>query len=276
MNSRNATLTVAAQRDDVFNFLANPENLRQWATDFCWDLRRDGNYWKVSTANGDLFLMICSDAYSGVIDLFLGRSADRMELFPFRVVEAAQGKETVVLLTFFQSPEISDAAYERQYAMLLRDLRILCAHFGGGRVDANHVNGAPFQTGIVTSKLIETWNFYVEHLGFKTLCECDEYVHLLHPGGVQFGIMKAESDVQLPELIVAHDGRGMWLNIEVENSDVEYFRLASQDIEIVQAPVDQPWGERSFVLKDPNGILIYISHKIENAWENSSTLAFAG
>lgn len=116
-----------------------------------------------------------------------------------------------------------------------------------------------FFPGIVTSRFYETWDFYTALLGFRTLAECNTYVHLQHPAGPQLSILRHEVDGHPSELICATEGRGLWFNLEVADLEAEYLRLAAAGAAVVTPPVTQPWGDRQFVLRDPNGVLIYFT-----------------
>jgi len=45
----------------------------------------------------------------------------------------------------------------------------------------------------------------------------------------------------------------------VEDVDAEYERLLADGLAFREQPTDQPWGERTCVTVDPNGVLIYLS-----------------
>jgi catechol 2,3-dioxygenase-like lactoylglutathione lyase family enzyme len=129
-------------------------------------------------------------------------------------------------------------------------------------------NGAPsanaraFYPGIVSHRFYESWDFYTEKLGFRTVCEWNVYVHLRHPCGAQLGILKEETDGQPAELITRSDGRGMWLNLDVADADAEHDRLRNDGVEIALPLEDKPWGDRQFAVRDPNGLLVFIAHRV--------------
>ncbi|GEM_PF-2307230 len=56
-------------------------------------------------------------------------------------------------------------------------------------------------------------------------------------------------------------GRGHWISLEVSAADAEHAWLKNRCVDIVQPPDDQTWEERYFVIRDPDGVLIYIAHK---------------
>lgn len=121
-----------------------------------------------------------------------------------------------------------------------------------------------FYPGIVTGHFYDTWDFYTTHLGFRTLAEHDTYVHLARPDGPQLGVLREETDGQESELICATRGTGFWLNLEVPNADEAYVRLKAAGIPIGHPPENKPWGERQFLVRDPNGVLIYLAQKLRS------------
>lgn len=259
MNSRSITVILSADRDSVFAFLSQLENLPLWARAFGRALWRADGGWRLLTPAGERHVALLADAASGVIDLLLGEERDEMQLLPLRVVGRPHG--SAVLCTYFEAAGAADGDYERGYAALRDDLRGLRDRFGGGRVVAEGAGGEPFYPSIVTAKFYETWDFYAGRLGFRTEFESDDYVHLAHVSGAQLGILRHEIDGQRPELVCATDGRGFWLNLDVADADAEHARLAAAGVEIAEPVEDKPWGDRQFMVRDPNGVLIAIAHR---------------
>lgn len=107
---------------------------------------------------------------------------------------------------------------------------------------------------ISTNKLSESRDFYIEHFGFELVYESDWYIELLSPS------LAAGVSFTLPQRDVGEffNGKGLILSFEVENVDQEYERLQSEGLNIRQELQNKPWGERSFVVDDPNGVHIYI------------------
>ncbi|HRE82037.1 MAG TPA: VOC family protein [Opitutaceae bacterium] len=118
-----------------------------------------------------------------------------------------------------------------------------------------------FFPGIVSSRFYDTWDFYTTVFGFRTVTECNDYVQLQHSTGAQIAILRHETDGNPAELITGTEGRGFWLNLEVANVDAEYQRLSEAQVPIVSPPETQPWGDRHFVVRDPNGVLIYVAER---------------
>lgn len=118
-------------------------------------------------------------------------------------------------------------------------------------------------TGLIVKDPAQSRDFYTIHLGFEIQIETGEYVHLKHPAtGLELALLKAGELDHMKELENATTGTGLWIGLEVENSDEESARLWDAGVTIVQPPTDQPWGERTIVIRDPDGVLIYLAHKI--------------
>jgi catechol 2,3-dioxygenase-like lactoylglutathione lyase family enzyme len=53
---------------------------------------------------------------------------------------------------------------------------------------------------------------------------------------------------------VTADGAALWL--QVPDVDAEHARLAAAGVEVLQVPVDEPWGLRECWVADPDGVRI--------------------
>lgn len=107
---------------------------------------------------------------------------------------------------------------------------------------------------ISTNKLSESRDFYIEHFGFELVYESDWYIELLSPSlaaGISFTLPQRDAGEFF-------NGKGLILSFEVEDVDKEYERLKQEGLSIRQELQNKPWGERSFVVDDPNGVHLYI------------------
>ena len=123
MNSKTVTLILNAPKSKVFSFISNIENLPKWATEFCKELKKVGDKYKVISCNpdaGELFFSIRSDRATGVVDMFAGPTAEQMSIFPTRVVELSD-KTSVYIFTMFQMPGMSDELFNAQYNSLTKE-----------------------------------------------------------------------------------------------------------------------------------------------------------
>ena len=120
MRSETVTTVLPADRDRVFAYMADIENLPAWATEFARELKREGTDYKVVNGLGEFFFEIRSDPDTGVIDMYSGPSKEAMAVFPTRVVELPDGR-TAYSFTMFQGPGMSDELFESQHASLRRE-----------------------------------------------------------------------------------------------------------------------------------------------------------
>lgn len=66
-----------------------------------------------------------------------------------------------------------------------------------------------FYSGIITSKLHESKEFYTKNFGFKVAFE-NEWFILLHLGEFQFGFMQPDHPTQRPIFQTEFGGKGVW------------------------------------------------------------------
>lgn len=113
---------------------------------------------------------------------------------------------------------------------------------------------------VCTNKLEQSRDFYMEVLGFRLVFENDGYIELLAKGSDTMGVSFVLPDLSGGEKFT---GQGMILSFEVSDVDAEYDRLKQAGVRIQEELKDKPWGERSFVINDPNGVHIYIYKAIQ-------------
>jgi catechol 2,3-dioxygenase-like lactoylglutathione lyase family enzyme len=114
-------------------------------------------------------------------------------------------------------------------------------------------------SGIVTSKMVETKNFYTNILGFGVTFENEFYILLHTPSKeAEISFLLPNHPTQQPLFHQPFTGQGMYLTIEVDNVDKIYSDLKNKGVEIVIDIRDEPWGDRHFAIQDPNGIGIDI------------------
>jgi hypothetical protein len=108
----------------VFAYLADIDNLPEWATEFARELKLVDGRQKVVNGLGEFFFEIRADRKSGVIDMLAGPREDALQLFPTRVVPLGDGGSAFTL-TMFQAPGQPDQQFEGQYHSLLREFENL-------------------------------------------------------------------------------------------------------------------------------------------------------
>ena len=129
MRHHTVTATFSAPADEVFAYLADLDNLPEWATEFARELKYVDGRHKVVNGLGEFFFELRTDHSSGVIDMLAGPSEDTLQLFPTRVVPLAGGGSAFTF-TMFQAPGQPDEQFEGQYQSLLREFKNLGSRFG--------------------------------------------------------------------------------------------------------------------------------------------------
>jgi hypothetical protein len=120
MRSATVTTVLDASPQVVFDYLADIENLPEWATEFARELRREGEDYKVVNGLGEFYFAIEAEPATGVIDMFAGATKDEMAVFPTRAVALQDGR-TAYTFTMFQGPGMPDELFEAQHASLRRE-----------------------------------------------------------------------------------------------------------------------------------------------------------
>ena len=128
-----------------------------------------------------------------------------------------------------------------------------------GWTNAQTTNTMKLNAGIITEKLAETKQFYTETLGFGVTFENEFYVLMHTPGHTaEISFLKPNHPSQRPIFQSPFEGKGVYLTIEVENVDDLYNALKAKGFAMEIDIRDEPWGDRHFAIKDPNGIGIDI------------------
>ncbi len=116
---------------------------------------------------------------------------------------------------------------------------------------------------IQTADVAGTAKFYIEHFRFIALFETDWYVHLQssEDESVNLAILDYKHET-IPE-----EGRklsqGLILNFEVDDPDAEYAAAERAGLPILKTLRDEDFGQRHFITKDPNGVLIDVIKPIQ-------------
>ena len=123
--------------------------------------------------------------------------------------------------------------------------------------------GMKIWSGIVTEKTQESKDFYIKHFGCEVIYEGeDDWFVLLQLDNSELGFMKPGLEFQAEKFRSAFQGQGMWIAIDVDDADAEYARIKALGTPIDTEIRDEPWGDRHFVIVDPNGIGVdIVQHK---------------
>ncbi|WP_225979866.1 VOC family protein [Pseudobacter ginsenosidimutans] len=109
--------------------------------------------------------------------------------------------------------------------------------------------------GIITEKLAATKAFYTEILGFGITFENEFYLLMHTPGHTsELSFLLPNHPSQQPLFQTAFGGQGVYLTIEVDDVDTLYEEMKKKNVEIMIGIRDEPWGDRHFAIRDPNGV----------------------
>jgi catechol 2,3-dioxygenase-like lactoylglutathione lyase family enzyme len=115
-----------------------------------------------------------------------------------------------------------------------------------------------FYPVLMVEDVAATAAFYVRHLSFRPMFETDWYAHLqAHDDpSVNLAILNGDH-ATIPE--AAHGlATGVLLNFEVEDVDAFHAQAIAEGLNIRLPLRDEEFGQRHFILQDPNGVLIDI------------------
>ena len=112
---------------------------------------------------------------------------------------------------------------------------------------------------VLSDRLEETRDFYVELLGFRVDFDSDWFVHLQAPenDAIELGILKRNHELVPKEFRDAP--RGMMVTVVVPNVDEVRERCHPLGIDVLQEPRNEFYGQRRMLVTDPSGILVDVS-----------------
>jgi len=111
-------------------------------------------------------------------------------------------------------------------------------------------------TNICSEDLQKSKSFYVNLLGFKVKYDSDWYVQLCSPDNdeIEYGII--QRDHELVPKAYQTTPSGMYVTFVVADVDAVYKKAMDLDLPIIQAPRNEFYGQRRFLIKDPSGCLV--------------------
>ncbi|MDA0633865.1 VOC family protein [Nonomuraea sp. MCN248] len=122
-----------------------------------------------------------------------------------------------------------------------------------------------FYPVICTDKVAESRDFYVRLFGFEVTFEADWYISLRRDA-YELALL----DHMHPTLPEGYRKKaaGLLLNFEVGDADAEWERLVTGEGLAPALPLrSEDFGQRHFIVADPNGVLIDVIQPIEPAGE---------
>lgn len=114
---------------------------------------------------------------------------------------------------------------------------------------------------VLTTRLEETKRYYTEKADFRVVYDLPTYLQVAFGEGdaPELCFMKPDA---FPDGVTrpAFAGNGIVVSIPTPDADVKYATLKERGAELLSAPSDKPWGWRSFLAVDPNGVVLDFFH----------------
>ena len=126
---------------------------------------------------------------------------------------------------------------------------------------------------IMTTRVAETTAFYVDHFRFKPKFESDWYVHLQSQEDSAVNLAVLQSDHPTIPAGCGAPVAGLLLNFEVADVDQEYALVQASGLPIICPLRDEAFGQRHFITRDPNGVLIDVITPIPPSGEFAAQFA---
>jgi uncharacterized glyoxalase superfamily protein PhnB len=116
---------------------------------------------------------------------------------------------------------------------------------------------------LMTDRVEPTAQFYERHFRFVRQFSSDWYAHLQSKDdpSVNLAILDGDHD-SIPAGARGGRAGGMLLNFEVADVDAEYARVQSEGLDVQLSLRDEAFGQRHFIVRDPNGVLIDVIQPI--------------
>ncbi len=107
--------------------------------------------------------------------------------------------------------------------------------------------------------------FLADHFGYAERMSADGFASLGHDGGgVDLVFLRRGLEV-LPPALRDRRAEGTIVAFVVDDLDAEYARLVAEGVEISEPIREEPWGERLFLVSDPNGLIYELASWTETA-----------
>lgn len=116
---------------------------------------------------------------------------------------------------------------------------------------------------LMTDRVAATARFYEDHFRFTRQFDSDWYIHLQSAEDASVNLAILDRDhATIPSAGRGRQVGGLLLNFEVADVGAEYERAVSQGLTVLLALRDEDFGQRHFIVQDPNGVMIDVIQPI--------------
>ncbi len=118
--------------------------------------------------------------------------------------------------------------------------------------------------GIITEQVSECKEFYCHLFGYRVASESQWHVRLRSEDGSQEIEFLSPAQISQPSILQhEYQGRGCWINVEVESVDEAFDHLLGYSVSVLLEPRNEPWGERHFIIRDPARMAVNVVQRID-------------
>lgn len=108
--------------------------------------------------------------------------------------------------------------------------------------------------------------FFVSHFGYEVLLDHPgAFAKLRHDNGHELFFLQCGAQLTPEESVGTEKAGGLVIALEVDDARAEQERLRAAGVAISAPLRDEPWGERLFQVKDPNGVTVQLLEWVKPA-----------
>ena len=122
-------------------------------------------------------------------------------------------------------------------------------------------------TAVFVGDLQASKHFYCELLGLQPIFESDWVVQLSSSANDAIKLTLQPRDHDLVPQAFRARPQGVSVTFVVDSCDEVFKKAKDMQLEIVQAPRDEVYGQRRFLTVDPDGLLVDVSSQCEPSAE---------
>jgi hypothetical protein len=123
MKSKTMSASIKSDPESVYDFVSNLENLPRCASSTFPSIKEVNGEWVIDTPNGQNIVMLTERNNFGILDHHVKLTSGIEVYVPMRVVKNGDGSE--VMLTVFQTPEMTDERHAKDIQTVEDDLNHL-------------------------------------------------------------------------------------------------------------------------------------------------------